>query len=323
MSDEVLARAHALIEAGDSPAALERCREALVATPDDLPVAKLAVQLLMGARQLPQAFELCQDLGAAVPEAMWPWTLAVDPLEAALVDHPEQAAKLKAFQAKPGEDLWAAMQVFRGALATASWWPQLVRQIHLMSQRTWRIRDQVELHDELVNVLAVKLSDPLAARDAREAAEEWKDVPTLVARYWGALEQHSDDPAAWDEAEAFFLVNALWTDLARLKEASLPHATPEEAEQIWTEIVDLHGRMKDPPWEVLGERLAMAPAGLAPAAVDRLKAQVQTAIRARDDAALRAAKPPPTSFSMPLWVVFLVAMVIGVGLAAIALLKAG
>ncbi len=318
---EFLVRARAIADSGDQHQAVELCRQYLAASPNAPGVARLAVQIMIGSGQGPQAVELCQDIAIALPDATWPFGQACEPLAIALADLPAECQTAKDMVADSGTDAWAAMQTVRRLLQAATWWPQLVKQLQLMSERTWLIKEQISLNDQLINVLAQKLSDPVTARDAREAAEQWKDVPTMVQGYWTALEEHSLDPAAWDETERFFRVNELWADLAKLLEASLDGATEAERVALWTEIVALQEKVPHPEWDVLDAKLAGDDRPDGPPFIRELRAQIKARQAAISLARRKTEKAQEGHFSMPIWLIGGVAITIGVVIATVIVIK--
>jgi hypothetical protein len=320
-SDFVL-HARAVADSGDQGHAIEMCRQYLAENPDAPAVARLVVQVMIGVGQGPQAVELCQDIGNALPEATWPWGQACEPLAIVLAENPDLCHAAKELVAtNGGDDLWNAMQTVRTLLAAATWWPQLVRQNHTMVERTWIIKDQVSLHDELIDVLATKLSDPMAAREAREAGDVWKDVNTMIQGYWTELEHNSQNPEAWDITEKFFRLNGLWADLAKLLEASLEGSSVPERVALWTEIVELQDKLPQPEWELLDAKLAGEDRPDGPYQIRDLRKRIAERQAALVVARRHTEKEVEGHFSMPPWVIGAIAITIGVVVATILVLQ--
>lgn len=318
MNPALVLRARAMADSGDAAAAVQMCHDQLVERPDQPDVAAVATELMCASSQPEAAVELCLDLAVALPSAMWPWGLLAEATFGPIRHRPDDVAMAQALRDNPGDDMWAAMSTCRRLLRAATMWPLLVRLLHIMAERTWKIRDQVEIHDELFDVLATKMSDPLTAREAQEAGEEWRDASTIVQTYWTNLEANSGDPRAWDETEAFFRVNELWADLVRLLEASMEGATDEEIVALWSEIIDIHEKMKVPPWDELLVRMSGAPGPAVEIARLRDRVKARTTDHKK---ALAAAEAPTEPFSLPIWLVAAIAAVIGMVIATVLVLK--
>lgn len=318
MNAALVNRARAMADTGDAIAAVQMCRDDLTQDPDQPDVAAVATEIMCATSQPEAAIELCMDLGLALPRARWPWGLLAEATLGPLRHRPEQVAIAQSLRERPGDDVWAAMATCRELLRIATMWPQLVRLLHIMSERTWKIRDQVAIHEDLFNVLATKMSDPLMAREAREAGDEWRDASTIVQTYWTNLEANSGNPAVWDETEAFFRVNELWADLVRLLEASMEGSTDAEIVALWTEIIAIHEKMTVPTWDELLARMSGAPGPAVELARLRDRVKAHTTDHAKAKAAAAA---PKEAFSLPIWLVATIAGVIGMVIATVIVLK--
>jgi len=322
---EFEARARILADNGQVDDALEALQAAIDRDPQSISAATFACELLHGLGQPEVAINLMQELALRNPGQLWPFALisqvcanmledAGDPTAAHLIEEGRQITKV--------QDEAVALDTVRKLLRRLGLWQELARHLDFQIQLSVKIMEQIELHDELAEVLASKLSDPLAARDARNRAIEFRDVPNLVASYWKNIEEHADDPLAWNEAEAFFRANELWGDLAVLLENSIEGSSVEDAIQTFDDLFRVYEEIPDPRWSKLLESMDAALPRATPAQAERLKAQRARVLQESDEH--RKTKFQPLKLtSWPPALLFAVAMTLGVALMVLTLSLTG
>ncbi len=322
---EFEARARILADNGQVEEALEALQTALDRDPQSTSAATFACELLHEIGRPELAIGLLQELAVRNPGQPWTFLLISqvcanileeggDPSAAPLITEARQLAKI--------QEETVIWDVVRKLLRRLSLWTELARHLDHQIQHSVKIMEQIDLHDELAEVLASKLSDPLAARDARNRAIEFRDVPNLVASYWKNIEEHADDPLAWNEAEAFFRANELWGDLAVLLENSIEGADVDEAIAIINDLFQVFTEIPEPKWGKLLETIDATMARANPEQAATLQAQRNRIRKESDD----FARSKVNLFNLTSWppaLLFLIAMTIGIALMVLALVWSG
>lgn len=251
----------------------------------------------------------------AAPGELWPWHTLADMARGTL--EPDDAEGHRLCTSILGAtDEWEAMNGARALLRKIGSWISLNGLLEYMSDRTLSIREQLAIHEELIEVVANKLSSPAEAKQIRQRMERFKDLPGLVTTYWRSIAESPDNHDVIEEAEAFFTVNRMWLDLETLAMQQLEASRPHEAPR-WIASVERACASAEPPrWSELAEHMQTL-ASRHPD-MDARHAALERATRELDRArAAEAAQTPEPQQTFPVWLLGLIAATIGVGLAAI------
>lgn len=253
----------------------------------------------------------------AAPGELWPWKALADMASGMCEPDDAEGHRLCAV-ILAADDEWEAMSGSRALLRKIGAWIALNGLLEYMSDRTLSIREQLAIHEELIEVVANKLSSPAAAKPIRQRMERFKNLPELVATYWRSIAEAQDSADVIEEAEAFFTVNRMWTDLETLAIQQLETARTHEAPR-WLRAVELACSSAEPPrWQHLYDHMrVLAPRH--PDMEERTAALNRASRELEVSQAKEAAKVPEREAIFPLWLLSVIAVTIGIGLAAIAI----
>ena len=279
-------------------------------------VANAAVDAFVRLGRVPDGVDWIQaNVLRSAPGELWPWKALADMARGMLEPDDAEGHRLCGLLLS-ATDEWEAMSGARALLRKLGAWIALNGLLEYMSDRTLSIREQLAIHEELIEVVANKLSSPADAKPIRQRMERFKNIPELVSTYWRTIAEASDTAEVIDEAEAFFTVNRMWLDLETLSMQQLETARTHEAAR-WISSVELACASAEPPrWQELYDHMRV----LAPRHPD-MEARTTALDRAARELELskanQAALVPPPEPIFPVWVLGLIAGTIGVGLAAI------
>ena len=137
------------------------------------------------------------------------------------------------------------------ALRKGHRWHELQEHNEQLITQTMRMDEQAALHAELADLLATRLESPLEAVKVRKRVEFWNDPKAVTEFYWHNLAEAGDDEQAWEEAEEFFRVNGLWSDLATLLQKRIADFAEPMRLPLYDQIVEAYKSMNPPRFEEL------------------------------------------------------------------------
>jgi hypothetical protein len=315
-------RVAALVAAGDDQSALDLAERAVDENPHDRDAHEVLLDVLSGTGNHDEGVRRTEAAVDANPDELWPLHLFADACERAFPgDDGAIASAVAAVKAAPSVP--RAMTEVRHLLRKAHRWMELSRHLERMIGATNLIGEQVELHDELADVVATRLSDPLAARDIRLRGDKFRDVPGLVTTYWSAIE--AGDPEVLGEASDFFRSNELFSDLAALLEKRIEGRSPSEVADVADELVSAYSELPDADWKPLIARLKQAREGADTATSAKLGSAIARAEKNRRGSTtsriIAAALPKSTKSSVGPVVFALAAAALGIGIVVIVYLN--
>jgi tetratricopeptide (TPR) repeat protein len=203
-----------VLDKGDAATAVEACTKACRIQPSRKIASQLVADVMVASGQAPKAVKWLKEVGKANPGQAWPWILLAQLHEGASDWDAAMQASARAVE-EDDEDR-PAMYVHRRILRKLQKWHDLAAHVEKMMSGTNRLRELIELHDELADLLAQKLNSPLEGVEIRKRADFFRDQPGVAAYYWQNLRQAEDDETMWKEVEDFFRTNEFWEDLGKL-----------------------------------------------------------------------------------------------------------
>lgn len=259
------------------------------------------------------------DLTTRMPDTPAPWALLavlrddLDDWEGA------NEAALEALARLP-ED-YDLMRLVRGTLRKAQRWTELVEHLEAMTTHTANLDEQVSLHEEIADVLVGRMNSPLEAVGYRRKADQFRDVPGMIAAHWQTLAEGGSDPAVWDEVESFFRDNGLWDEVVTLLHRRLENAYGEELALRFEQLHDAYTRTERPRWDRLEHELRAALERPSAASVrprlDAVLSRIRVS-RTAPAAPERAAPPEAAADGVPMVVVAGAVIAFAAGVALVA-----
>lgn len=310
-------RARLAADTRDGAGVVEHLGAAWVLSPS-AEVANAAVDAFLRLGRPSEGIDwITQNVVRSSPGQVWAVHALADAAAGQL--EPDDTEGQRLVQAtKATRDEWEALNQARSLLRKVGAWHALQWLLEVMCDRTLSIRDQLALHEELIEVVANKLSSPAEAKPIRQRMEKFKDIPVLVATYWKSLIDHPDDPDVVDEAAAFFTLNRMWTDLEALASQQLEVSRPAEAGRWVVDLETACTNAEPPRWQELHDALTKL-ADRHPELPERLDAvaRASAALAAGAGRPQPGAEDAPPEPLFPVWVLGVMAATIGVGASAI------